>query len=316
MRTLLVHNPGSGRQRFTQEDLLGLLSHAGYNPEYASTKEKGYRDLLKESFDLVFVAGGDGTISKVAFSLAGKETPIVVLPAGTANNICRTLGSKDSIPEIIEGLHEARTVTLDLGQTRGPWGTRPFLEGVGAGVFASTMPIQEIRRDELGMEEPDEQQEIHNDLIALQRRMESFGALELTLDLDGKPFSGRYLLVEALNTGFVGPHIPVAPHADPGDGKLEVVLVPEDQRAAFMAYLNSRIDGDTPDPGFSALQGDRLRVTLADPEHTWRDFAVHIDGAVWPKVNGDEPDDGEKDELPDTFEVSLERHALQFLVSD
>ena len=55
--------------------------------------KKNLEDCLDGDFgDAVIVAGGDGTVGKVAKRLAGTDVPLVVLPTGTANNIARSLG--------------------------------------------------------------------------------------------------------------------------------------------------------------------------------------------------------------------------------
>jgi hypothetical protein len=46
-----------------------------------------------------------------------------------------------------------------------------------------------------------------------------------------------------MNIGFAGPRLSFAPGADPGDGLLDVCLLPVDRRAAMAAWL----DTDEPD---------------------------------------------------------------------
>jgi len=51
--------------------------------------------------------------------------------------------------------------------------------------------------------------------------------------LDGVDLSGDYLAVEVLNVGEIGPRVPIAPSADPGDGLLDVVLLDPAQGRAL-----------------------------------------------------------------------------------
>ena len=96
MRATLIHNPGAGDDRQpTGRQIEVLMKEAGYKVRYQSTKEKGWTKVLKKEADFVVVAGGDGTVSKVARRLIGTGVPIAVLPVGTANNISRTLGIAD-----------------------------------------------------------------------------------------------------------------------------------------------------------------------------------------------------------------------------
>ena len=45
------------------------------------------------------------------------------------------------------------------------------------------------------------------------------------VQIDGSDHSGDYLAVEVLNIRFVGPSIPLAAHANSGDGQLDVALL-------------------------------------------------------------------------------------------
>jgi diacylglycerol kinase family enzyme len=83
----------------------------------------------------VAVCGGDGTVSEVAWGLAGTDIPMAVLPGGTSNVLAREL----SIPLAPERAAELvfsgvpRTVRLLLANDR------PFLLWAGVGLDARIM---------------------------------------------------------------------------------------------------------------------------------------------------------------------------------
>ena len=86
------------------------------------------------------MAGGDGTVGKVARRLIGSRTPLAILPMGTANNIANTLGiTGRSLEQLIKGWNTARCINFDAGVAKGPWGSRCFIEGFGTGLFAEVM---------------------------------------------------------------------------------------------------------------------------------------------------------------------------------
>lgn len=88
-RTLVLHNPTSGDGRPGTDRLIVDACKLGLLVRYQSTKEATYRKALRRRWDLVIVAGGDGTVSKVARRLRYRKTPIIILSTGTANNIAR-----------------------------------------------------------------------------------------------------------------------------------------------------------------------------------------------------------------------------------
>jgi diacylglycerol kinase (ATP) len=54
-------------------------------PEYA-------RRAVAKGADVVFVWGGDGTVQRCIDAVAGTETAVAILPAGTANLLAANLG--------------------------------------------------------------------------------------------------------------------------------------------------------------------------------------------------------------------------------
>src|SRR5207244_757183 len=123
------------------ERLKNLVRAEGHEVLYRSSKDDHWASILERPADLIAVAGGDGTVGRVAKRIAGRGVPLTVLPMGTANNIARTLGLADvPVERLIAGWKHARRVRFDIGTARGPWGSSRFIEGVGLGLFAWTLP--------------------------------------------------------------------------------------------------------------------------------------------------------------------------------
>src|SRR4051812_25250682 len=122
--------------------LCKLLEDAGHKVRYRSSKEDDWKRSLKKPADLIVVAGGDGTVGKVARRMVGRGIPMSILPSGTANNIARTLGVLDlHFEKIVRAWDKPRRVKLDVGVAAGPWGERYFVEGIGAGIFAGLLAV-------------------------------------------------------------------------------------------------------------------------------------------------------------------------------
>ncbi len=111
--------------------------------------------------------------------------------------------------------------------------------------------------------------------------------------IDGKHFSGEYLLVEVMNFGCAGPNLFLAPQAGEGDGLFDVVLADVTKRAELIQDLPSLRRRDRASSCLRIYRG--RRVTL-DSES----YRLHLD-----------------DQLRDCHgrvELTVEPQALTFLV--
>jgi diacylglycerol kinase (ATP) len=302
MKITLVHNPKAGHEKWSGEKLTSLIRAENHSVTYRSSKNDGWQDDFDLASDLVVVAGGDGTIAEVAKRLLGRKMPIAILPVGTANNILTALGLNEiPIEELIAGLSTAKRQPFDLGIVTGPWGSRPFLESVGTGLFASTMSKLDSR-DNLHLSHLEDPKEKLQTVVELMiERLDQGFVRSLELALDGEDRSGDFILVEAMNIGHVGPNLNLAPHARVDDEKLDVVLVEKNQREQLKRYLSSLANGIAREPKFEIR---RTRVT----EMKWEGFDIHIDDETWPQeASGFALE-------PSQITIKLERHALEFLL--
>ncbi|MFD1036029.1 diacylglycerol/lipid kinase family protein [Sphingomonas hankookensis] len=93
-------------------------AHAVEDPEeLVPTLERA----LAAKPDLVILGGGDGTISSLVDHLLGHDVILGVLPFGTANSFCRTLGIPLDIAEAVEVLKTGRPRRIDLGMIDGDY---------------------------------------------------------------------------------------------------------------------------------------------------------------------------------------------------
>ncbi len=297
MRITLAHNPGAGRQDAGQlAALRRFLDERGHAVRYQSVKEEGWKAALKAPADVVMVAGGDGTVARVARRMVGRGVPLCLVPSGTANNIARSLGVIERpFEELLHRLDAARRVKLDVGTARGPWGERYFVEGVGAGLFA----------DLLGTPASDALKTRASPVESGLRRLRELAAggepMEIAASLDDRDISGRYLLLEALNLPYVGPNLHLAHDSQAGDGELDVVLVGEAERARLLYYLEHWQENRERLAVLPTLRGRALKLE-------WTGFALHIDDKLHPKA------DARPGKMAGLVEARLGGAAVEFLV--
>ncbi len=239
-RTTLVYHHGAG-DGVAAGRLRGQIERGGYQVVRMLDAPDDLNGVNRDTTDLVVAAGGDGTISRTASRLAGRDVPLAILPLGTANNIAQTLGVRPgSIEELIAGWKHAVPAPLDVGTARGSFGSMPFLEGAGGGLIPRSIALFDA--------EPGAKDQPAADKVdrALRRYREVLSKLRprtWKLTADDEPLTGDYLIVEVLNIRSVGANVVLAPNADPGDGWFDVITVGEEHRAALDAYLAEKIAG-------------------------------------------------------------------------
>ncbi len=151
----LIHNPAAGR--FPSGPFVGravdVLTRAGWTirvEECGPGQDLSARAALavRAGCDAVFIAGGDGSVGRVAGALAGTQTALGVLPAGTANVWAQQfdlprLGwtSPFALEEAASRLARGIVRQVDIGTCNG----QPFLMWAGVGLDAQVVNSIEPR---------------------------------------------------------------------------------------------------------------------------------------------------------------------------
>lgn len=301
MRVTLIHNPGAGKQAKDEADLKKLLKRAGHQVRYQSSKEAGWKKVLKKPADLIVVAGGDGTVGRVVRRMPGIDVPVALLPSGTANNIARSLGQLERpFEELVRGWENARQLRLDVGVAEGPWGERYFVEGVGAGVFAELLANSDPKKSKKLKKRKNP---VEAGLRRLRKQAERAEPVTICAALDGEDISGEYLLFEALNLRYIGPNLFLTAAAEPGDGHFEVVMVTEAERSRLLYYLDHWQDDRERLAILPSKSGSRLEVE-------WTGFPLHIDDKLQPKTKV------RPKEMAGMVQARIDGAAVRFLVPD
>jgi diacylglycerol kinase (ATP) len=278
-----------------------MIQFAGHKVRYQSSKEKDWKKALKKRCDIIAVAGGDGTVGKVARRLVGSLTPIAILPVGTANNIGHAIGlTGRALEPLITEWESARRINFDIGEAEGPWGSSYFVEGVGVGLFAATILSMGEGKDAALAAAACREDEITRVLRTLKEQLEKHRAKKLTVRLDDQDLSDDYVLIQALNIRYIGPNLDLAPGADTNDGLLDVVLLPRGEEGKLSRYLTHCIRGRNAKAKLTVRRGRHLQIE-------WDGSPVHIDDQPW-STDNDKPTDRSS-----TIDIKVGPHSVLFL---
>jgi diacylglycerol kinase (ATP) len=145
-RMLLVFNPTAGRRRGRLDSILRSLRASGW--DVALQETTGPADATRiardeaNHYDVLAVAGGDGTLNEAANGLAdvianvGEPVPaLAVLPFGTANVLAHEIGIGIDEARIADTAAKGQPTAIYLGQANG----RRFLLMAGVGFDAAVV---------------------------------------------------------------------------------------------------------------------------------------------------------------------------------
>lgn len=267
----VFHNPAAGDADITKEKLLNPLEKAGYTCRYLSTKDKNWKKFDTSHANIILIAGGDGTVRKVCRELLKKDypknpLPIALIPAGTANNLGKSLKPFKDIRSLVNSLQSAEIMEFGLGKINNLPGETFFMESFGYGIFPYLMQKMDNTQETGGSRS----EELNKALKLMHQLVEDYKPRHCKLRVDGVDHSGDYLLAEVMNIKSIGPNLFMAPGADPADDVFEVVMVGATDKKALTDYLQRTLNGDK-------LTFEFIRFRGADISISWDGTHVHVD---------------------------------------
>lgn len=223
-----VHDPDR-RQRIVGEVERAVLARTGRPPEvHVAGSRRDMRERVSAAVEagspLVVAIGGDGTVRDVATILMGRQTPLAIVPAGTANLFAATVGVPGDAERAARAIADARDRPVDLGVAT--WGTddggasepRIFVVAAGLGFDALLMAATDsAAKRRLGR---------YAYFLTGARMVRHVRGVPVRLEADGTVVETTAIQVLVANggdllPGLVGPALPI----DPDDGLLDVLVV-------------------------------------------------------------------------------------------
>jgi diacylglycerol kinase (ATP) len=225
----MIYNPNAGRfpSGMLAERAANVLRANGWTIRLIQTHSAEHVTQLaslaaKEGKEALFVVGGDGTINMAVRGLAGSETALGVIPAGTGNVLAQELGLPGlswtrwlALEESARKLAKAKIREVDIGYCSGT----PFLlwAGVGLDAFAIHHIEPRPRREKL----------FANMVYAVAAAWHAslWHGVNLKITVDELQITGHYLLALISNIHlYAGGLARVSPDALLDDGAMDLWL--------------------------------------------------------------------------------------------
>jgi YegS/Rv2252/BmrU family lipid kinase len=279
MRAMVIYNAAAGQRDFHAAVQLAAayLRDLGWDVLVRATERRNdatlfARQAAEAGLDVVFTAGGDGTINETINGLAYSQVALGVIPVGTANVWAQEIGlplpfvlGTDPGP-LLDGarlLSEGVIRTMDLGKA----GDRYFMLYASVGFDADIVRSMETQTDlkaQLGG---------WAYYLAGAAAAWRFRGINASLRINGKRIRRHIWAVMAANTQLYGGVMRIAADAYADDGMLDIVVVEgHGPLATLRHYAGFILRGLWADPQVEVYRSDSVEIQTRDP------MPIQLDG--------------------------------------
>jgi diacylglycerol kinase (ATP) len=231
------------------------------------------RDSISAGADLILALGGDGTINEIAGGMIGSQTPLAILPGGTANVVSCELNLGGGAPEAASRIADLRPERISVGRAEVDGGKqRHFLAMAGIGLDARIVYRMTA--------------ELKNRWGKLAYWIAGFSQLvrrleEFDVEIEGRTYRSSFALVTKVRN--YGGDLEIARRVSLLDDQFEVVLFAGERATRYLKYLSgvavNRLEGMG---GVTILRAREVRFGPASSERVY----MQIDGEYAGRLPG------------------------------
>lgn len=215
---LFVINPiaGSGKAKAMKSIIEEVMNENKIDYKIVFTSKPKEATYIASSFDydVIVAVGGDGTVNEVTSGLLDREDIVLgIIPAGTGNDLSRSLNLPQDPKEAIERVLNGKVSKIGVGQSNG----HNFLNISSVGFDVAVLINNEIIRKKVKSK--------LSYIIAVIYTLLKYKKSKVIIDIEGQVYH-RNLFLLAIGKGkYYGGGMMIIPNANPYDDYLYVCLV-------------------------------------------------------------------------------------------
>jgi diacylglycerol kinase (ATP) len=274
-RLLIIFNPtAGGRRRRRFEAVVAELRRLGCEVTVRPTGARGDAEQLAASadpnrYDVLVVAGGDGTINEAVNGLSGARLPLAIVPLGTANVLAAEIGLATDPRSVARAIALGRPRPVSVGVANG----RRFLLMAGTGFDAHVVQnVNLALKRRIGKAAYG---------ISILRQLWRFAFPEYVVTIEGRTRKAASVLVA--NAHYYGGRFVCAPVADLGTPTLEVCMFERRGRLSVIGYALAMFTGRLPKlNSYRIVSADRVHIGggSGEPVQGDGDILTHLDVTI------------------------------------
>lgn len=276
-----IVNPeaGKGSAERTWWRLQPLIAGSGIQHDVVRTESEGDGTRLAAiaSGQCVVAVGGDGTVNEIANALVGSEKTMGVIPAGSGNDMIKSIGVPVETEAAFQVLLRGEKLVMDVGTVRcsgsdevlpesGELKSRYFVNGVGVGFDAAVA----VRTREIRF--------LSGTALYLLAALQTLGKYDspfYDVTFDGESRRSRNLLMAIGNGICAGGGFYLTPDARVDDGLLDLCVIERASVPRILRLMPSVMRGKHgPAKEVNFYRAKEINISCKTP------FYVHADGEI------------------------------------
>lgn len=261
-----IINPISGKKhrKNLASQIESVLNHERFDydikiSEYAGHSKVLVQEAVDSHYDIVAVAGGDGSINEVGTRLIGTDIALAVIPCGSGNGLSRCLNIPLDPIKALELINRGAVCKIDTVEVNNV----PFISISGTGYDAQVA-------DDYAK---DTHRGFNTYFRYIVKNYFHLGEKEYTIQLPDREIHTKAFFISFANSNQMGYDVPISPKASLWDGKVDLCIVrkpnPLELPIVGSYFLSKNMDKA---PKVDIIQTEEATIIRPEPA------VVNIDG--------------------------------------
>ena len=219
-RILFIISPGARHRKCLKKLLPRLIERLLDNDRFDYTIQythpKVHAAVLAEaavhdSFEIIVMAGGDGSINEVANVIKDTNMVLGIVPVGSGNGLARHLGYTMNAKKTILAINKLQISKIDICSYDG----RIFCSNAGLGFDALVIRLFDTSHN----------RGLFGYAFSVLKGLFMFPGIQYDMHVNGQSFSGKAFLISACNSNQLGYNVTLAPYASLQDGMMDLWIL-------------------------------------------------------------------------------------------
>jgi diacylglycerol kinase family enzyme len=271
------------------------------SPDGISALEDELEKDISEDTECIFSVGGDGTVNTILQKIQGSDIKLMIVPAGTANDLAGELGISKNIDKIMKIYQHKTSKKVDTIKINGKY----MITNGGIGLSADVAEkVNKYRKDHKVFNKimKNVGASVYSSVLVKELL---FGLKEYEIHVESPDYPRLDKIVKTPmimvnNQSLVGGDFLIAPNTKNNDGKFNVTIFTHPNKLSLLNCIKKLSNGDFPtnDKHLIQFETDTLSLTHVGDE----ELAFLADGEILEKNK--------------YFEISVQKEAIEVYSHD